>query len=535
MDATNMDTLQPFQALCQAMADPSFYPHTVFLLERRDTHISSVFLTGRWVYKLKKPVNFGFLDFRDMANRHRFCEREVSLNRRLTQGVYQEVTKIYQSDDGRFSLEENGRVVEYAVKMRQLPDAVSLRELLKKNKIGPMHMEKLGQTLAAFYERSNRSSQIDYYGRRDVIAFNMEENFRQLEPFVSDILEHERWEFICQVSRSFLENRQGLFDRRVETGRIRDGHGDLRADHVYFYRGLQIIDCIEFNDRFRCGDAVVDLAFLHMDLEHLGHLEWSLAFLAAYVNHANDPELYALLDFYAAYRAIVRLKVSCLGLKEAEIGKREFLKDEARRYMDQAYQYAIQFSRPTLWIFCGLPATGKSSLAAQVSKALSISVFRSDRIRKEKQAHAHEQVVPFGHGLYRPGMRHRVYAQLLALAQETLRGGDSVILDATFAYRKWRDEARLLATDLDTNLIFVQCLCKEETMRSRLGQRRTTSSLSDARIEHFPEMLADFDPIAELSPEIHLSINTDQPLSDICARVLSEGYAHKCYQVKKLL
>lgn len=142
MDATNMDALQRFEALCQAMTDPSFYPHTVFLLERRDTHISSVFLTGRWVYKLKKPVNFGFLDFRDTADRRRFCEREVSLNRRLTQGVYQEVTKIYQSDDGRFSLEENGRVVEYAVKMRQLPDAVSLRELLRKDKIRQMHMEK---------------------------------------------------------------------------------------------------------------------------------------------------------------------------------------------------------------------------------------------------------------------------------------------------------------------------------------------------------------------------------------------------------
>ena len=530
-----MEALQRFEAICQALTDPAFYPHAVSSLQRRDTHISSVFLTGRWVYKLKKPVDYGFLDFRDLDDRRRFCELEVSLNQRLSRDIYLKVIKIYKSDDHRFSLEENGRVVEYAVRMRQLPDAVSLRDLLKKNRIGRTHMRNLGQTLAVFYEKSKQSSQIDHYGKRDVIAFNMEESFQQLEPFAGDVLERERWECICQVSRSFLKSHVKLFDHRIETGRIRDGHGDLRTDHVYFYQGIQIIDCIEFNDRFRYGDVVVDLAFLHMDMEHLGYSEWSRAFLAAYVDYADDPELYSLLDFYAAYRAVVRLKVSCLRCQEVEKAQQQALRDDARHFLEQAYQYAIRFSRPTFWIFCGLPGTGKSCLAEQVAKALSISLFQSDHIRKERQFQFHQEVVPFGQGVYRLQMRQLVYAQLLAHAQETLKGGHSVILDATYSHRKWRDEARLLASDLDTNIVFVECVCKEDTIFSRLKQRERGSAISDARTEHFAEMLKDFEALTELAPEIWLTTDTDQPLRDAFLKVLSESYACKCAQVKKLL
>jgi predicted kinase len=282
--------------------------------------------------------------------------------------------------------------------------------------------------------------------------------------------------------------------------------------------------------------VVVDLAFLHMDMEHLGHSRWSRAFLAAYVNAANDSELYALLDFYATYRAIVRLKVSCLRLQEVENAHdQKTLIEEARLYMDQAYRYAIQFGRPTLWVFCGLPATGKSSLARQVAKALSISLFESDRVRKEGQADIQEEIVPFGQGLYRTGMRHRVYARLLALAQETLKGGHSVILDATFSHGRWRDDARQLAADLDTNVLFVESVCKEETIRSRLMEREISSCLSDARLQHFPQMLEDFEPLTELTPEVHLKINTDQPLHDSLSETLSAGHARKCAQVERLL
>ena len=231
----------------------------------------------------------------------------------------------------------------------------------------------------------------------------------------------------------------------------------------------------------------------------------------------------------------MRLKVTCLRSLEVKQEEQQVLKVEARLYVDQAYRYAIELARPTLWVFCGLPATGKSSLAKQIAKALSIPLFQSDRIRQERQPGFHQEVLPFGQGLYGLERRHRVYAQLLAMAQETLKGGHSVILDGTYSHRRWRDDARLLASDLDTNIVFVECLCKEETLRSRLKQRAREPSLSDARLQHFPQMVEDFEPLIELAPEIHVTISTEQPLRDAVARVLSEGYASKCAQVKTLL
>ncbi|MDY6851359.1 MAG: AAA family ATPase, partial [Thermodesulfobacteriota bacterium] len=298
---------------------------------------------------------------------------------------------------------------------------------------------------------------------------------------------------------------------------------------------IQIIDCIEFNDRFRYGDAVLDLSFLHMDLEHLGYPDWSLAFLAEYAARAHDLELYALVDFYAAYRSIVRLKVSCLRSLEVEGPERRIQEDEARLFMKQAYRYAIQLSRPTLWLFCGLPATGKSLLAANVAKTLSIPLFQSDAVRGQGRPEDSPKVVPFGQGLYRANMRGHVYAQMLALAQEALKGGHSVILDATFAHRHWREEARRLAADLDTNLVAAECVCPKETIISRLRQRETEPGLSDARLQHFEQLSADFEPIDELAPNCRFIVNTGQPLDEALGQALSEGYARQCAQVKEIL
>ncbi len=537
-----MDSMQRFEAVCRAMAEPEFYPHPVSAIERRDTHISSVFLTGKWVYKLKKPVDFGFLNFCDIEERRKFCEIEVSLNKRLTAGIYHEVVVVYEDLDGRFflkkpgSFNKNGRIAEYAVKMTQLPDAVNLYNLLKDDKVDIKKMKDLGQKLARFYENSNQSPKIDHYGQKEVIGFNMEENFRQLEPFIKEFQEMEKWEFICHVGRSFLENRQNLFEDRLKTGRIRDGHGDLRTDHIYFYKGIQIIDCIEFNDRFRYGDVVNDLAFLHMDLEHLGYSDLSLTFLSAYVDCADDPQLYSLLDFYAAYRAVVKLKTTCFRIQEVKDAEQKALKNEAAFYLNQAYRYTVQFSRPTLLVFCGMPATGKSYLAQTLAKALSLTLFQSDDIRKEGLSYSNQKIEPFGKGLYRQQMRHHVYSQMLALAQKALKGGHSVILDATFSKRKWRDEAMRLSGDLDTNIIFVECVCKPETIRKRLGQRdgqgKGSSNLSDARLEHFPQISKDFEPLFELKSQIHLTVDTDLPLRDNFLYLLSKGYACKCAQIK---
>lgn len=528
--------VERFEQICRAMADPAFYPHSVSELKRIDTHISSVFLTGQWVYKLKKPVNFEFLNFETLEARQRYCKQEVALNQRLSHDIYEGVVEIRRTENGRFSLEEPGEVVEYAVKMVQLPDDGNMQFILQHNKIEPKELKKLGYYLASFYERSNRSSEIEHYGDPEVISFNMEENFRQMEPFVGNWVPSDQWEFVRQVSRAFFKNWQNLFRRRIETQRIRDGHGDLRAEHIYFYNGIQIIDCIEFNDRFRYGDVVSDLAFLHMDLEHLGYSDLSRMILKAYVEQADDPELYSLLDFYAAYRAVVKLKVACLRSTAADPSDVEPLRNEAAKYMQQAYRYALQFSRPTLWIFCGLPATGKSALANQLTEDLSLAYFQSDEVRTTGEGCPMSAgVVPYGEGPYRLEMRQRVYAQMFAKAQEQLKNGRSVVLDASFSRAKWRQDAQQLAADLDTNFIVVECSCSEGTIRKRLLQRDDESGYSHARVHHLPQMKKAFESVDEVPAKAYLKVDTDRPFLHVLDEILTEGYARKCAQIGAIL
>ncbi|MGA2401328.1 MAG: hypothetical protein ABSG91_06440 [Syntrophobacteraceae bacterium] len=336
-----MSDLETFEQLCLAMADPAFYPHPVSKLERRDTHISTVFLTGDFVYKLKKPIDFGFLDYTSLETRRRMCELEVRLNQRLSHGVYLGVVSLSRDGEG-FHLGDSGVVVEYAVKMKQLPDEASLSQLIVNGQVGSDEMLRLGRRLAEFYDSSERNEQINRYGGKEVIEFNTEENFRQLAPFVGNLLIEDRFDFVMESSRGFFRDRGRLFRRRVAEGRICDAHGDLRAEHVYFLDRIQIIDCIEFNERFRYGDIAVDLAFLHMDIERLGTPALSLAVLNGYVESSRDYAIYTLLDFYSCYRAVVKTKISCLTMAELpECPRKRLMQRRAVQYLDLAFRYAI--------------------------------------------------------------------------------------------------------------------------------------------------------------------------------------------------
>lgn len=533
-----MGRMESFEEVCRAMDDPSFYPHSVSRIERRETHISTVFLTGQWVYKLKKPVNFGFLNFEELDARRLFCEREVCLNQRLSRDVYQGVIDITRNVDGRLAMAGTGMTVECAVKMKELPDSACLAWRLAAGEVTEGELEDLGRRLADFYKGGNRSEDIDHYGHPEVIALNMEENFRQVEPFVGEFLRREDWDFVRQASRTFFVHRRNLFERRIHEGYIRDGHGDLRAEHVYRLDGIQIIDCIEFNDRFRYGDVVSDLAFLHMDLERLGHAPSSEVILAAYAERAGDSSLYALLDFYSAYRAAVRVKVACLRSTEiqSEVERNE-LRSVARGFADHAYRYAVQFSRPTLWVFCGLPASGKSALAGCVANAMDVPFIQSDRIRKGGVWFGRCETGPtaYDQGMYRKECRHHVYSQMLGLAYEHLRSGRSVVLDGTFSSAKWRTEAQRLGSDLDCSILFVECIAEKETLKERLSAREGTWGLSDARLEHLEEMAADYEPLHEVHKDAHLRIYTDLPFDRCLREVLSKGHSMRCAQIARLL
>lgn len=526
--------VETFDRVCHAMTNPAVYPHPVSMLERRESHISVVFLTGTWVYKLKKPVDFGFLDYSGIENRRRMCELEVKLNQRLSHGIYEGVVAICMDAEG-LHFGNSGNIVEYAVKMKQLPDEAALCNRLEAGIVTCDEMRQLGKFLASFYAGSERNPKINEYGRAEIIDFNTEENFRQLEPFIGSLARENSFEFIRQASRGYFRDCKRLFEQRLEDGRICDGHGDLRTEHVYFVLDeIQVIDCIEFNERFRYGDVAVDIAFLHMDMERLGYSELSLAALSGYIEASLDYALYSLLDFYSCYRAIVKMKVACLTWAELEEGdrKRE-MEDRAGQYLDLAFRYAIQFSRPTIWVFCGLPGAGKSTFAKKLREVYGMSLFQSDETRRHLPEYSDSGPVPFGTGIYGQDMRSRVYSRLLALAQEEVKRGRSVILDATFSLRKWREETVRLAEDLDASVLFFECVCEKGTILERMGRRRLEEgSLSDARPEHLPGLVNEFETITELPAELHATIDTDLDLEETLRKVLAKGYSMRRFQVE---
>lgn len=514
-------------ALDAALREPATYPHPVDEVQVEETHISKVFLTGSFVYKVKKPVDFGFLNFSTPERRRHWCEQEILLNRRLSQGVYLGVVRITKEPAG-FALNGSGEPVEYAVKMRQLPRERQMLELLRRQALTLAMIDDLARVFARFASSARSGPDIERMGSVAVIQANTEENFSQTEPFVGDLLDRDKFLFARKAVRDFLRRHGDLFQRRVETGRIRDGHGDLRLDHIYFEDGIQIIDCVEFNERFRQEDVTADLAFLAMDLDSrgCGHLGWRL--VKTYAEAAGDPEVYVLLDFYKCYRAKVRCKVDCLRLAEGGLGdqERREVRRRAGRYFQLAAGYAAAFSRQTLWVVCGLSGSGKSTIAEAMATRLGARVHRSDEVRKRLFGIAPHEPAPadFGEGIYTAAATAKTYEILLQGVREELGQGNSTIADATFGKRGYRDHVRQIAGELGANLMFVECTSPEPILRRRLADRREGGVITDARLRHFEAQRRAFEAMNELPESMHIRVGTDAPLAQSLLIVFSETY-----------
>jgi len=510
-----------------ALSDPDFYPHPVGSIQVEETHISKVFLTGDLVYKVKKPVNLGFLDFSTLEKRHYYCEQEILLNQRLSHDVYLGVAAVTREPTG-YALNGPGEPVEYAVNMRQLPRERTMLELLRRGKLSADMVQELVRILTRFYERARRGPEIEVMGSREVIEVNTEEDFTQTEPFVPAVIDPEKFTGTHRAVRAFLNERVDLFQRRNKTGRICDCHGDLRLGHIYFVDGIQIIDCVEFNDRLRYGDVAADLAFLAMDLDYNGFADVGQKLLTDYTQAAGDPEVFLLLDFYKCYRAHVRCKVECLRQAAGDLPARKagLAVENARRYFHLACEYAARFSRRTLWIVCGFIASGKSTIAAELAKRLGVRVHSSDIIRKKfcGLKPMEPAVAEFGEGIYTPAISGQTYELMLLEAREELSGGKSVILDGTFGRRHYRDLAHRLAEEMQANVIFVECFCPGSLLGQRLAEREGRALVTDARLRHLEAQRQTFEPLDELANDIHLEVSTDQPLQQSLQQILSVAY-----------
>ncbi len=331
-------------SLQKALLNPEIYPDHPPVIRLIETHISLVFLTGNYVYKLKKPVDFGFLDFTSLEKRKFFCEQEVSLNRRLSPAIYLGVVRITEEGD-QIHLEGKGEPVEYAVKMKQIPEERLMDKLLEKKQVTPRMMEAVSEKLVQFYLAAETSDLIKSFAKPERVKQDTDENFEQTERYIDVTLPRKVYEEVKNKTNEFFRRNGERFQQRIATDRIRDCHGDLRLEHIFWGDEITIFDCIEFNQRFRYTDIAADMAFLAMDLDY--HIREDLGehLIRAYVRESGDHGIMEVLDFYKCYRAYVRGKVESFRLDDPHIPegeKKEALK-RAQKYFGLARRYAQRF------------------------------------------------------------------------------------------------------------------------------------------------------------------------------------------------
>ncbi len=318
----------------------SAYPEPTTSVEMLQTHISFIFITDSYVYKVKKPVNFGFLDFSTLEKRQHYCEKEVKLNSRLSSDIYLGVVPITDDDD-TLIVDGEGETIEYAVKMRKIPMEKLMVTLLENEKLTPEMVERVAHMIAAFHDNATTSSEIDKFGTIEVIKTNTDENFAQTKDIIGKTITKGQFENIRNYTNTFYKRMKQTINNRIAEHRIRDCHGDLHMQHVILTEPIIIFDCIEFNNRFRYSDTAADIAFLAMDLDFHGSEDLSEVLIDAYVEHSKDKGVNDMLNFYKIYRAYVRGKVIGFQLDDPHIpadGKKK-AQVAAKKYFSLAAKY----------------------------------------------------------------------------------------------------------------------------------------------------------------------------------------------------
>ncbi len=329
-------------AYIRALLQPGAYAHPVDEVRLVQTHISFVLLAGEYVYKFKKPVDFGFLDFSTLDRRHHCCEQEVRLNRRLCPDIYLGVVEV-RCQDGEYGLDGEGEIVEYGVRMVRMPEERMMVRVIEAGLLGREQIDAIVDVLVPFYRQAAHSSEIDSFGTAEAVAVNVLENFEQTESFIRDSgpLSREQFDRISGYARGVLAHDE-LFEERIRAGRIRDCHGDLYSANICLADKVYIYDCIEFNDRFRYCDVASDVAFLAMDLDFHGLSDLGAHFIERFATRAGDDGLGAMLDFYKCYRAYVRGKIGLFTAADPAVDEpvRQANLDAAARYFHLADSYA---------------------------------------------------------------------------------------------------------------------------------------------------------------------------------------------------
>lgn len=513
------------EELAGALRSPEAYPHRPGTVNFHQTQMSLLFLADDLVYKVKKPVNLGYLDYSSLEARRHYCEHEVQLNRRLCPSAYLDVVPVTRERDGQLRVEGQGQTVEHAVKMRRLPQERMLDHLLHQGKVTPTMMQAIASRLTSFHREAATSPEIAAFGTREAIRFNTDENFEQTLSNVGTTFRKSDHSLLSEYTNAFLETQAVLLSRRVENGRIRDCHGDLHAAHVCMTEEICIYDCIEFNDRFRYGDVASEVAFLAMDLDRYRRRDLSDAFADAYARLSGDGDIPALMPFYKSYRAVVRGKVEGFKLSDPMIPEeeRDRAKWLARTYFELARSYAT--GRGLLVIMSGLTGSGKSTVAEGLGQLLAGTVISSDMVRKHLAGLAVDshQYEPYGEGIYSPEWTRHTYDEMLLQAKPVLASAGHAILDASFLKSRERTLAVQAARQTGARAVLVECDAPHAVLMRRLLDRTADATISDGRPEILEAQESGREDVVEFAEGDHIRIDATQDsetiLEDVWTRL----------------
>ncbi len=505
----------------KGLASQGILPGDAGLVKLIQTQMSWVILTTEHAFKLKKPVDLGYVDYTTLKKRLYYCQKEVELNRRLCPDTYFGVVAVTR-EINRYGVNGRGEVVDYAVKMRRLPETQMLDYLLMNESANRDMLEQVADTVAAFHQEAVTSDSIAAFGSLDAIRYNTTENFEQSLKYAGCVVEPDTLNRIKYFTESFIENNAPLFNKRAKGGHIRDCHGDLHSSHVCFVNGICIFDCIEFNDRFRYSDTASEVAFLAMDLDYYGRADLSTGFVERYVKTTGDVEINALIKFYKCYRAMVRAKVNCFKLDDPYVSRaeKEQAKTNARIYFQLAESYVLD--KPVLLVNVGLVGSGKTTLAKKLASRMGMVVISSDVVRKTLAGIPPTEPQPdeYNSGIYSPDFSQKTYQSMFEQAGEWLGRGVSVILDATFIRAKSRRVARDIASRSNATFGLLEYQIDDEEAHSRLVKRSTQlKNASDGRPDIYYKMKRKYEPLDETEALYRVIIDSNMPAEENIRRV----------------
>ncbi|OGX40561.1 MAG: hypothetical protein A3C53_08920 [Omnitrophica WOR_2 bacterium RIFCSPHIGHO2_02_FULL_68_15] len=519
------------QRIVRFLSSPRSYPHPAGIISRRETHVSHVFLAGPFAYKLKKPVKFPFLDASTLARRKRFCELELSLNRRLAPDVYLTMVPIAETEEG-LRLGATGRIVEWVVKMRRLPEERMLDRLVAGRRIGARDMVRIADRLMPFFKRAERGAAVRRYGAPASVARLVLGNLEECAPFLGTLFTEAERQRLAAAYRQYLTLEAPLLARRWRQRRIIDGHGDLRCENICLPAppsgggppDVAIFDCVEFQPAFRCADAVNDFSFLLMDLEFRGRRDLADVLLAEYRRRMSDPTFDRILPFYQCHRSLVRGKVrgfAWLQHPRTTAGRR--VRALSRRHFRLAVRYAARFAPPRLLVVGGLIGSGKSTLARALAEGLGAAWLRTDELRLREFARTRRRGQGFAEGIYAPRVSELVYQRLIRRAETLIRQGRSVVCDGTFSKAAGRETLRGIAQRYGASFHFFECAVPRAVALRRIAKRAAAKSdISEARPEHYARLKAGFEPVRGWPARDWSRISDDRPAQATYAAALEK-------------